>query len=216
MKIKKLYLSDEVVLAVAEDIAKSYTIPKYEQFLTKHGLLSYNPNDYSYFNKVDFIRSTLGEIDKRLFLELDNKNILSDETKDALIQEEVVFENLDSQKDVIAPTQIAKTIPAKSSPSNVPTTSKEPKVVSLANQQKTSLAHHAAIYVLILFALIFAWIVFGKLFPESNIVPLIILSIFIYIAIVTSSLKRDGIISDDAFVNVFGKIAEMIKAFTKR
>ena len=78
MKIKKLALSDQVVLAVAEDIAYSFTIPKYEQFLTKHDLLSYNPEDYSRFNKIDYIRDTLGEIEVRLFAELDRKNVLSD------------------------------------------------------------------------------------------------------------------------------------------
>jgi hypothetical protein len=75
-------------------VARSFSISKYEQFLTKHNLLSYNPEEYPRWNKIDFIRATLVEIDNRLFLELDNKNILSDETKDALTQEEVVFEKL--------------------------------------------------------------------------------------------------------------------------
>jgi len=122
MKIKKLGLSDKVVLAVAEDIAYSFTIPKYEQFLTKHDLLSYNPDDYSRFNKIDFIRDTLGEIDVRLFIELDRKNVLSDETKEALVQEEVVFENVaDVRKSSVVQKQDSQPRPAQRSQKNVST-----------------------------------------------------------------------------------------------
>lgn len=214
MKIKKLDLSDKVILAVAKDIAKSFTIPKYEQFLTEHDLLSYNPDEYSYFNKIDFICDTLGEIDKRLFLELDNKNVLSDKTKDALIQEGVAFEKFaDTHKDSVVQTQESQPIPVQNSQKNVSVPSKEPEFDNSANHHKTSLLNYAVVFLIVLSALGIFW----RLSPDSIIfILLIFASVIVFFSIVIASLKHDGKISDNAFVNAIGKIAEMIKSFTKR
>lgn len=214
MKIKKLGLSDKVVLAVAEDIAYSFTIPKYEQFLTKHDLLSYNPDDYSRFNKIDYIRDTLGEIDVRLFVELDKTNFLSDETKEALVQEEVAFENFtDTRKSSVVYNQDSQPFQAEKSQKYIPTPPMEPETETSTDRQKTSLLGYAIVFLIVLIALGVLW----KFFPDSIIfILLIFTSVIVFFSIVIASLKHDGKISDNTFVNAIVKIAEMVKTFVKR
>lgn len=213
MKIKKLNLSDKVILAVAEDIDKSFTLPKYQQFLTKHDLLSYNPNDYSYFNNIDFIRDTLGEIDERLFEELDNKGILSDETKDELIEEGIVFEKtVDIRKASVAKRQDAQQSPKQISPQKLSTPTKEPEIVNSAIQHKTFLPNYVAAFLILLVALGIFWV----FLPDAIVFAIIVrAAIIVILSLGILTLKHDGKISDNAFVNAIGKIAEIIKSFTK-
>ena len=69
------------------------------------------------------------------------------------------------------------------------------------------------IFLIVLVALGVLW----KLFPDSIIFILLILaSVIVFFSIVTASLKDDGKISDNTFVNAIAKIAEMVKSFAKR
>lgn len=209
MKIKKLGLSDEVILAVAEDIASSFTVPKYEQFLTKHGLFSYNPNDYSYFNKIDFIRATLEEIDERLFLELDNKGVISDETKSKLLDHEVKFE-------IIAEIQPNLTTKNQSPQKTPEPAKKDKKSESLENptsDSQSSLSKYTFAFFIVLVMSAILW----AIFPNYAVFILIIsTSIFIFLAISVTALKHEDKISDNAFISIVGKITEAVKSLAKK
>lgn len=209
MKIKKLYLSDEVVLTVAEDIAKRFTIPKYEQFLTKHSLLSYNPNDYSYFNKVDFIRATLGEIDTRLFFILYDDDFLPNEIKEALIQEKVVFEN--SEKNSKISRQQVEASPPQIRPKiNPSANTAHQNIENIKNGKKSSLLYFLLVFLVILIALM----IVRAIVPDNMVFSVIVVaSIIILVAVGILSFKHDGIISDDTFIKAMDKVQKMMGFF---
>ena len=209
MKIKKLPLSDEVILAVADDVAKSFTLPKYEQFLTRRGLLSYNPNDFSNFNKINFIRDSMGEIDERLFIELNKANILSDVTQEALAQEGIVFESTDNNNRVSH--QRTESTHAQTNPKvdTAKETTLQP-VGSIKDNKKPSLPYFLVAFLVILVSLMFV----RESVSDNMIFSLIVVATIIILVVVgILSLKHDGKISDDTFVNIIEKIQKMVEFF---
>jgi len=212
MKIKKLYLSDEVILAVADDIAKSFTVPKYEQFLTRRGLLSYNPDDFSSFNKINFIRDSMGEIDERLFVELEKANILSDETIETLTQEGVVFGN--SDKDGGVSRQQIKPTPPQAHPKvNPSANTAHPNIENIKDRKKLSLPYFLLAFLVILIALV---IVRANV-PDNVVFSVIVVaSVIILVVVGILSFKHDGIISDDTFVKAIDKVQKMMEFFRIR
>jgi len=209
MKIKKLYLSDEVILAVADDIAKSFTVPKYEQFLTRRGLLSYNPDDFSSFNKINFIRDSMGEIDERLFVELEKANILSDETIEALTQEEVVFEY--SEKNSKISRQQVEASPPQIRPKVNPSeNTAHQNIENIKDRKKSSLPYFLLAFLVILIALM----IVRAIVPDNMVFSVIVAaSVIILVVVGILSFKHDGIISDDTFVKAIDKVQKMMGFF---
>ncbi len=195
-------------------LSRTNAIPKYEQFLTKHGLLSYNPDDYSKINKIDFIRDTLGEIDTRLFSVLYDDNFLPDEIKEALSQEKTVREKaVDIHKDLVTQPQEFQPTTAQVKSENVSVPVLESEFSSSVYHNKISLLNYAIVFLIVLVALGILW----RVFPDKVIFILLIsASVIVFLSIVISFLKHEGKISDNAFVNAIGKITEILKSFSKK
>lgn len=211
MKIEKLSLSGKAKLDVAKDIKRRFTLDKYEQFLTKNGLFSYDPHEYNPINTLNYISETLGKVDERLFKELDNKGILSDETKALLIEEGLIFEkSKDTGKDSSPRAQISQPTSVQNT-KNLSVPPKKPEIINSA--QKTSLPNLVVVFFIILIALGILW----RFFPNLIIFTIIVTAAIIAIlSLGILALKQDGKISDNAFVNAIAEIAKMIKSFFNR
>lgn len=209
MKIKNLGLSERVILKIAQDISRKFTLPAYEQFLVDVDLLSYNPDDYSRFNKIDYIRDTLVELDERILVELQNKNVLSDETKEILHQDDEEIEiSTEKPEKVIVQEESAnegkKIEHGKNSRREIGETTDQ-----ISNKsKKSSLVLFIISFVVIIFVVGLLW----SIFPDSGVfITIIGASIFVFFVVVVLSLKHDEKISDNTFVSVISKITEVIE-----